>query len=255
VVTRPEPDHVRLMQLLGKKRLAALHNPGFRLQSEAEDKLKQLPARLAAFDLVIVTSPMAARLVAAHTEAGEVECVRFIAPGPSTGSFLEAAGIRVRWPKGGGTSEHILAMTAGDTAPKRVGIVGAPGGRNLLAEEFFSRGAEVVPIYVYHRVPVAPNPELVEGLGKGTELAILVSSWQAFETILARSEERRVGKECRSRWSQGVCASQAAHRMRPCWPPRSKSAKAETVFCKNFRTMPQTLMSRRRRHDIYPTDG
>ncbi len=185
VVTRPEPDHVRLMQLLGKKRLAAIHNPGFRLESEAEEQLKQLPVRLAAFDLVIVTSPMAARLVAAHTGAAEVEGVRFIAPGPGTGSFLEAAGIPVRWPESGGTSEHILAMTAGDTAPKRVGIVGAQGGRNLLAEEFFSRGAEVVPINVYHRVPVAPNPELVERLGKGVELAILVSSRQAFETILA----------------------------------------------------------------------
>lgn len=185
VVTRPEPDHARLMQILARKGLAAIHNPGFRLESEADEQLRQLPDRLAAFDLVIVTSPTAARLVTAYASAAEVQRVRFIAPGPGTASILESAGIPVNWPQSGGTSEHILAMAAGDTGPDRIGIVGAPGGRQLLAREFARRGAEVVPVYVYRRLPVAPNPVLLDGLRKGVQFDVLVSSRQAFDTILA----------------------------------------------------------------------
>ena len=35
----------------------------------------------------------------------------------------------------------------------------------------------------------------------GTEVEFIVTSPTAIEFILPRSEERRVGKECRSRWS------------------------------------------------------
>lgn len=185
VVTRPSPDQTGLMEALASQGRIAIHNPGFRLESEPEGHLVQLLHRLSSFDLVIVTSPTAARLVAANMNPGPIESVRFVAPGPGTGAILESAGIPVIWPETGGTSEHVLATAAENIVPERVAIVGAPGGRKLLAREFSRRGAQVVPFHLYRRVPVAPNPDLVDGLKKGVELVNFLSSRQAFDTILA----------------------------------------------------------------------
>lgn len=195
VVTRPAPGHERLMQALAQNGRIAIHSPGFRLESEPEAQLERLSKGLAKFDLAIVTSPTTARLVAAHAIPGEVASVRFMTPGAGTGSILEAAGIPATWPETGGTSEDILGLVGDDIAPGRVAIVGAPGGRGLLAREFSRRGARVDPVHLYRRVPVAPNPELVEALRRGLALVNLVSSLQAFETILSGLPARR-----RSAW-------------------------------------------------------
>ncbi len=185
VVTRPAPDHARSMQALGEIGRAAIHNPGFRFEHEPAGRLERRLAELADFDLAIVTSPMAARLVAAHSTPAGTENVRFIAPGRGTASILEAAGFRADWPETGGTSEHILAMPELEKIdPGRVAIVGAPGGRTLLAREFSRRGAEVVPIHLYRRIAAPPNPALLEALRSRAELVVLISSRQAFEMIL-----------------------------------------------------------------------
>lgn len=183
VVTRPAPDHERMMQALASNARVAIHNPGFRLEYRPEAQRVQLLRRLENFDLAIVTSPTAARLLAEHVMPGRLDSVRFLVPGPGTGSILEAAGIPASWPESGGTSEDVIALGMEKSVPDRVAILGAPGGRGLLARAFSRLGARVEPIHLYHRVPVAPSPELVERLKSGAELVNLVSSRQAFETI------------------------------------------------------------------------
>ncbi|MBS3744447.1 MAG: hypothetical protein KGY48_08875, partial [Wenzhouxiangellaceae bacterium] len=91
VVTRPAPDHSRLIRSLGEIGRAAIHNPGFRFESEPAERLQRRLKELADFDLAIVTSPMAARLIAAHSTPAMIGNVRFIAPGRGTASILEAA--------------------------------------------------------------------------------------------------------------------------------------------------------------------
>ena len=186
VVTRPAPGHESLMQELAARGLSVLHNPGFRLESEPRPRLERRLAELPKFDLAIVTSPTAARLVTASGPRTGIGNVRVVVPGRGTASILEQAGISADFPEAGGTSEHILAMTeARDIHPERVAIVGAPGGRSLIAREFSRRGAEVAPIHLYRRVPVAPNPSLVDALEQGADLVNLISSGQALQTILA----------------------------------------------------------------------
>ena len=49
------------------------------------------------------------------------------------------------------------------------------------------------------------NEEFIEALGRGENIPLTyvsrTSSGGFIEVLLTRSEERRVGKECRSRWS------------------------------------------------------
>src|SRR5256885_16992438 len=55
----------------------------------------------------------------------------------------------------------------------------------------------------HHRHLRTGFPEVVLGLGKTAEQIghIVVELARTGANVLARSEERRVGKECRSRWS------------------------------------------------------
>lgn len=181
VVTRPAPDHLALMSSLGD---SAIHSPAFELVAEPEPVLASLVTGLREFDKVVVTSPFAARLLAGIAEAVDLEDVQFFAPGRGTAAGLRAAGIAVRFPLSGGTSEHILDMAEfADVEKKRIAIVGAPGGRDLLARELARRGARVVPAHVYRRVGLPPSRMLIDALHRGDRLVTLISSLQTFGMI------------------------------------------------------------------------
>ena len=63
--------------------------------------------------------------------------------------------------------------------------------------------------------PFCPyGPMLINQIQSAAELA-------AETAVKVRSEERRVGKECRSRWSPGRCQARAPRRSRPTRCPRA----------------------------------
>lgn len=184
VVTRPAPDHRGLMAGLGDAGIDAIHSPAFEIEQVPEPLLGDRIEGLKVFDVAIVTSPVAARLVARRASGSGIQAVRFFAPGRGTASVLDAAGLRCRFPDSGGTSEHILAMPdLAGIEGARVAIVGAPGGRGLLASEFSRRGARVEAVHVYSRNPLPPAPALIDVLRRGTDAVVLISSRQAFGMI------------------------------------------------------------------------
>lgn len=186
-MTRPAPDHQALLAALAAKGVAAIHCPAFELESAPEQSLAQQLSRIGEVDLTIVTSPVAARLLARHLDTDQpgVSEVQFVVPGRGTASALEAVGIAARFPVSGGTSEHILAMPEfDDVSHKRIAVVGAPGGRGLLASELSARGADVENMHVYHRRALAPSAALVDALHHSEDLVIFISSLQAFSIIL-----------------------------------------------------------------------
>lgn len=196
IVTRPAPDHQALMARLSDAGLPAIHCPAFDIERAPEALLAARIQSLGEFDIVIVTSPVAARLVAEQGIGPELRDVRFFAPGKGTASVLRRAGVACRFPETGGTSEHILAMPelAGAGAA-RLAIVGAPGGRGLLASELSAKGAIVETVYLYSRTPRPPTPGLTDALRRGCDPIVLISSRQAFEMIT-----RALGKAWRQAW-------------------------------------------------------
>lgn len=184
VVTRPAPDHRKLMARLDEAGIDAIHSPAFEIEQVPEPLLGNLMDDLKAFDLVLVTSPVAARLIARRASGLDTQELRFLAPGQGSASVLEAVGIRCRFPESGGTSEDILAMPEfSGIEGVGVAIVGAPGGRGLLASELSRRGARVEAVHVYRRKPVAPAPALIDALRQGSAAVVLISSRQAFDMI------------------------------------------------------------------------
>ena len=174
----------------------AIHCPAFEIESAPEPVLSNRLGRLQTFDFVIVTSPIAARLIAGRAADPGLRDIRFFAPGKGTASTLRAVGLQCEFPDSGGTSEHMLAMPdfAG-VEECRIAIVGAPGGRGLLADELSGRGASVESVHIYLRKLLVPVSALIDVLRRGLDPVVLISSRQAFDTITGALDE-----EARPAW-------------------------------------------------------
>ncbi len=103
-------------------------------------------------DCLVFTSPaavrFAARLLPLRTRA------RMIAPGVGTAAALKRAGLKEVAIPERFDSEGMLALPElKRVRGLSVGIVGAPGGRELLQKELAARGARVTVAHVYERVP------------------------------------------------------------------------------------------------------
>jgi len=215
VVTRPSPDHEVLCRALRSRGYQVVHSPAFERVAEPPKVREQRLASLGRYDLVIVISPFAARLL---VESGPGPGPVCLTPGAGTGRRLLQAGYRVSWPESGGTSEDLLRCEGlRDVAGMRVCIVGAPGGRRLLDEKLAGRGATVERIDLYRRRALENHDDFARELASERALIVLVSSVGAFDSL-----DHSVRGALRSRWLQATfvvssdrvgqrCAAAGAH--------------------------------------------
>lgn len=132
-------------------------------------------------DVVVFTSPnavAAARALATLRPRGAV-----LAIGDGTAQALRRAGVRDVARPARMDSEGLLAMPAlADVHGRRVGLVTAPGGRDLLAPTLRERGARVVRADVYAREACGLPPAGLRSL-RGVEgpLALALTSSDALD--------------------------------------------------------------------------
>ncbi len=95
------------------------------------------------------------------------------------------------WPRERSDSEALLAEPAlRDVAGRRVFIVRGRGGRETLARGLAARGARVRYLEVYERRPVDVAATLNELLANAALDAILVTSTEILDHLLAQTEPR-----------------------------------------------------------------
>jgi len=213
VITRPAPDHQSLTQALDARNQRWVHAPAFAL-NEYGDIDQRLDA-VKSCDVVIVTSPATARIVARHVAPSNVASARWIAPGAGTAGVLRAAGFDVRTPESGGTSEDVLTLPElHDVRELTVAIVGAPGGRDAIGRELLRRGAaNVKPIHLYQRQPLPAAQTLIDVLQKSERAIVLVSSVRVIEHLFSTTPDalRPTLRECAfvvsSRRTEAACRS------------------------------------------------
>lgn len=211
VVTRPAHDADGLCRALQARRWRVIRSPAFELVAEPVEQRRAALASLTDCDIAIVTSPFAAALAAADAPQCNSKPL-FITPGRGTGSVLEAAGMNVRHPDRGGTSEDLLAMPVLEQVHgRRVAIVGAPGGRRLLDRALVERDAHVSRIDLYHREPLPVPDELQVALAGQRPLFVTISSSNAFSHITAT-----LPKEPRETWLQSTFVASSARLARTC---------------------------------------
>lgn len=163
----------------------AVSLPGSSLRAADARHARTALGELLACDLLIFSSPaavrFAARLLPLRTRA------IVIAPGTGTASALRRALVLDAVVPARADSEGLLALPElRHVCGKRVGIIGAPGGRGLLENALRKRGALVACAHVYQRVPARLDRRHVRALSRDrAPLFVPLSSNEALQNLLA----------------------------------------------------------------------
>lgn len=168
----------------------ALALPGLRLQ--ALDAGAALASALAERpSIALCISPAAVRFLRALAPQIAVRVPIGAGVGAGTASALRRAGfVEVLAPQQGGAqiSEGLLAhprLARG--AGERVLLVGAPGGRGVLAPELRARGFAVAEVQVYRRGPARLDARHARAVAAArAPLGLLLSSAEALDNVLAQ---------------------------------------------------------------------
>ena len=186
-ITRPAGTGGALARRVRSLGGVPLMLPGSRLVA-ADDPGKARAALETALasDLVIFTSPAAVRfarrLAPLHSRA------EVLAPGAGTRQALQNAGCTNVVAPTREDSEGLLSLPVMQhVRGKRVGIIGAAGGRDLLERALASRGAHVMHAHVYRRMPPNLDRRHAGALHRESRkpVYVLISSAGALANILA----------------------------------------------------------------------
>lgn len=160
--------------------------PGASLRAAADVAAARRELRDAlACGRVIFTSPAAVRFASALQPMRTRAVV--IAPGAGTRRALRRAGLADACVPTREDSEGMLALAQlANVRGRRIGIIGAAGGRGLLARELAARGATLVHAHVYQRLPARLDGRHAQALLRAPRepLFVLLSSSEALANIL-----------------------------------------------------------------------
>lgn len=190
VVTRPaigaQPIKRRIRQVGGN----AISLPGVSLRGAGDKKtVKAALVKARDSDVVVFVSPAAVRYAfAAHPKLRFARATIVCTLGAATARALRAKGVRnIVWPADAQTSEGLLALPElRQLRGKRVAIVGAPGGRELLAQSLKARKARVTPVHVYRRESPRFRGKQLDALEKASAPIItLLTSQEVLDNLRA----------------------------------------------------------------------
>ena len=189
VITRPAGTSAAFVARARARGGDALVVPGLSLRAAAD-----APAVRAALHAArtaqawIFTSPAAVRF--AYSLAPDLTIApppRAICVGSGTARALALHGVRAIAPCASSDSEGLLALPElADVRGRRIALVCAPGGRDLIAAELQRRGALVEAIHVYQRRAPRLTRRHFEALARAPDpLITLVSSGAALTHLVA----------------------------------------------------------------------
>jgi len=190
IVTRPSATATALrrrVQALGGN---AVGLPGIslRVTQESVRARKQLRAAQSA-DIVIFTSPAAVRFAFALLPRLRMRrTTQVCVPGSGSARALQRRGVKnVTHPAGRCDSEGLLELPVfARPRNRRVALIGAPGGRDVLPRELRARGAQVELVEVYERARPRLNRRHLHALEIApTPLVSLFSSADALTNLHA----------------------------------------------------------------------
>ncbi|MEP6484692.1 MAG: uroporphyrinogen-III synthase [Rudaea sp.] len=191
VVTRPSASAAATKANIRALGGIALALPGITLRGALDPA--SVKAELAAArdsDVVIFVSPAAVKYAfAIQPKLRFIRTAVIAAMGAATARALQRKGFKqVIWPLASQTSEGLLAAPEMQKLRgKRVTLIGAPGGRDLLAQTLKQRKARVQHILVYRRLPPRFSKAQLAALEAAqTPLITLLTSQEILDNL--RSE-------------------------------------------------------------------
>jgi uroporphyrinogen-III synthase len=183
---------------------------------------------------VIATSPAAVRFAQAQRSLRARAGQHWFAPGAGTATALRRAGIPyVHHPLREAGAEALLAEPLlASLSGARVGVLTAPGGRDLLLDQLRERGARLSIAHVYRREARLPTEARRRKLAElPARTALLLSSGEALQTLWRGLDEDERAQLCRRSCiaSSARLAAQARRLGFPA-PVRARDARPEHLL-------------------------
>jgi uroporphyrinogen-III synthase len=160
--------------------------PGLALRAIDADIARSALGGLARSHAVIFTSPAAVRFAFVLRPSLRIARGSLFALGAGTARALAKHGLDAAIPERS-DSEGLLAMRElAKVRGRRIALIGAPGGRDLIAPMLRRRGATVEAIHVYRRVAPRLTSRHFDALDAARDpLITLVSSGEALAHLVA----------------------------------------------------------------------
>ncbi|HEY8009728.1 MAG TPA: uroporphyrinogen-III synthase [Rudaea sp.] len=191
IVTRPAALSAALKRRIVAQGGAALSLPGIGLRATPEPVTARAALRKARLaDMVIFISPIAVRCAFTLLPTLRfARTTRIFAMGAGTARALARRGLRgVIWPAARQDSEGLLALPElARLRGRRVALIGAPGGRDVLPGTLRARGATLQSIHVYQRSVPRLTRRHFDALALAVQpLLTLLSSAEALDNLRAQ---------------------------------------------------------------------
>jgi len=225
VVTRARAQASGMAATLRSLGAETVELPAIRVEPRIEsEEVERAIAAIDGYALICLTSPNGVRLLfealeVAGLDARALSSAMVAAIGPGTARALAKRGIAADVVPERFVAEALVEALAGiEVAGRRALVARAAEARDVLPDALRERGAEVDVVALYETVREDPGPAAVEA-AQGADYVTFTSSSTVSNLLgalgdrfpagarivsigpITRSEERRVGKECRSRWS------------------------------------------------------
>jgi uroporphyrinogen-III synthase len=183
---RPVGAHAPMRRAAAAHGMRVLALSPWRIGARNDSATRAALADALAADVVLFTSPAAARAAAAIRRLRGSSGQSWLAVGAGTAAALRRAGVDEVSAPQRMDSEGLLALPAlQDLQGRSVGMVTAPGGRGVIAPTLAARGARVLRAEVYARVPVAPSPLALARLrALEPPVYLALSSGEALQRIM-----------------------------------------------------------------------
>lgn len=189
IITRPADAAASLRRKVEALGGGAIGVPGLSLRQTPE--LQRVAARSLAEARAqdwIFSSPAAVRFAFRFVPSLHIpQGARAFGVGAGTQRALARRGIRALVPVDRSDSEGLLELPElTDVRDRDVALIGAAGGRDLIAPTLSERGARVESIHVYERGPPQLNRRHFEALARASDpLITLISSGEALVNLVA----------------------------------------------------------------------
>jgi uroporphyrinogen-III synthase len=188
VITRPSAASASLKRRVQAQGGVPLGLPAIGVRAVADASTQRAALRAARdVDIAIFVSPNAVRYAFALLPSLRfARSTRICAIGAATARALQRRGIRdVSWPQQRQDSEGLLDLAEfTQLRRRRVALIGAPGGRELLSSTLRKRGASLQNIHVYQRTaPRLDRRHLATLESAAPPLLVLLSSAEALDNL------------------------------------------------------------------------
>ncbi|MBV7305155.1 uroporphyrinogen-III synthase [Xanthomonas vasicola] len=182
---RPGGEHAPLRRAVARHGGRVLALSPWRLQTNDTAQVRDALQQALAAPIAVFTSPAAVHAAHRLAPLQRPAQAHWMSVGDGTARALQTCGIDTVVRPTRMDSEGLLALPLLQAPLQAVGLITAPGGRGVLAPTLEQRGARIVRVDVYQRIPLRLRASAIQSFAHALPRSVLaLSSAEALTLVL-----------------------------------------------------------------------